>query len=695
MIPLFLLLALPVLALPALAQPKLPGILSDGMVLQRGQEVRMWGWDDPGSNIEVVFRQETYSNITDDSGRWVVTITSGEAGGPFEMEISSGNNAEPAIIRNILVGEVWVASGQSNMALSMDRVHADPSDRHAVADYPEIRHFEVPNHYDFQKPLEDVSGGQWVASSSNSIHQFSAAAHYFAIHLHEHLGVPVGIINASVGGTPVEAWMSEEALKAFPVHYEEAQRFKDDALIRRIEQEDRARITAWHEKATAQDTGYRASDAPWRAREVDESAWGTMSIPGYWPDNDDEPVPGVFWFRTEIEVPGPLAGQSALLELGRIVDADSTFINGVFVGRNTNRHPPRWYDVPEGLLEEGINTIAVRVVSQQGRGGFVPDKPYELRIAGETIDLRGSWRYHKGTSMPPLEGRTFVRRKPLGLFNAMIAPITDFGIRGAIWYQGESNTSRPEEYAKLFPAMIADWRNHWHLGNFPFLFVQLANYMESSDRPEDSNWARLREAQLKTLLVPETAMAVAIDIGEWNDVHPRNKWDIGDRLALAARHVAHGEDLVWSGPVYDGMAVTGDTVRLSFTHVGSGLKATGNDEGKVHHVAIAGEDRNFVWAEARIEGDELVVRSDHVPMPVAVRYAWADNPESANLYNREGLPASPFRTDVPDDKPSDRKRAGQLGVHVGMLQAGPLNMITDVPGVRVGHATRIEGDHIR
>lgn len=645
MIPLFLLLAMPALAMPVLAQPGLPGILSDGMVLQRDQEVRLWGWDDPGTSIGVFFREEAYSNITDDNGRWVVTIKSGEAGGPFEMVIRSGNHPEPAIIQNILVGEVWVASGQSNMALVMNRVHADPSDRNAVADYPEIRHFEVPNHYEFKKPLEDVPGGHWVASCSSSIDQFSAAAHYFAIHLHEHLGVPIGIINSSVGGTPVEAWMSEEALKAFPVHYEEAQRFKDDALIRRIEQEDRERITAWDEIVMAEDMGYKAPDAPWHAREVDDSSWDTMTIPGYWSDNHEDPTPGVFWFRTEIEVPEALAGQSGLLELGRIVDADSTFINGVFVGRNTNRHPPRWYDLPEGLLEKGTNTIAIRVVSQQGRGGFVPDKPYEIRIGSETIDLRGSWRYRKGTSMPPLEGRTFIRRKPLGLFNAMIAPITDYRIRGVIWYQGESNAGRPEEYSELFPAMIPDWRYQWDLGNFPFLFVQLASFMESSNRPTDTNWARLRESQLKTLSVPETGMAVAIDIGEWNDVHPLNKWDVGDRLALAARHVAYGEELVWSGPLYEEMIVTGDTVRISFTHTGSGLAATGNDEGRVHHVAIAGENRNFAWAEAWLDGDELLVRSDDVPNPVAVRYAWAENPESANLFNREGLPASPFRTD--------------------------------------------------
>ena len=633
------------LALPVLAQPALPRILSDGMVLQRDQEVRIWGWDDPGSRMEVSFRQDTYASKTDDSGRWTATIKSGEAGGPFEMEIRAGDHPEPVIIRDILVGEVWVASGQSNMELRMNLVHPNREDRYAIANYPDIRHFDVPNQYHFQYPREDLSGGQWVASCSSSIHRFSAAAHYFAIHIHEHLGVPVGIINTSMGGSPAESWMSEEALTAFPVLYEEAQLFKDEALIRQIEQEDRERINAWHEKATAGDAGYRASDSPWHAREVDVTGWDTMTVPGYWADDIGREVNGVFWFRKQVEIPGAMAGQPARLDLGRIVDADSTFINGYFVGNTTYQYPPRWYDVPDGILEDGVNTFAIRVVNERGRGGFVLDKPFELSTPNDTIDLRGTWHYRMGAEMPPLESQTFIRWKPLGLFNAMIAPVTDYRIRGVIWYQGESNTGRPDEYSELFPAMIADWRSHWEQDDFPFLYVQLANYMKPSDHPHDSNWARLRESQLKTLSVPGTGMAVAIDIGEWNDIHPLNKWDVGDRLALAARNVAYGEDLVWSGPLYNEMTVTGDTVRISFTHTGSGLKAYGNDSGKVHHVAIAGEDSRFVWAEAWIAGDELLVRSDQVPAPMSVRYAWADNPDSANLFNQEGLPASPFRTD--------------------------------------------------
>jgi sialate O-acetylesterase len=246
--------------------------------------------------------------------------------------------------------------------------------------------------------------------------------------------------------------------------------------------------------------------------------------------------------------------------------------------------------------------------------------------------------------MPPLRGETFIRWKPMGLFNAMIAPLLNYPIKGVIWYQGESNAGRPVEYRTLFPALIQDWRNHWKLGDFPFLFVQLPNFMEAKAQPSESNWALLREAQLKTLSAPNTAMAVAIDIGEWNDVHPLNKKDVGKRLALAAQKVAyHDENVVWSGPVYKSMQIDGNKIILSFTNIGSGLTTKGGEDLKA--IAISDADKKFVWAQAKIDGDKIIVWSDKITNPVAVRYAWADNPEGVNLYNKEGLPASPFRTD--------------------------------------------------
>ena len=330
--------------------------------------------------------------------------------------------------------------------------------------------------------------------------------------------------------------------------------------------------------------------------------------------------------------------------LGRIIDADSVFVNGVFVGTTSYQYPPRRYTIPPAVLKSGKNTIVVRVISNRGKGGFAEDKPYEIVVGKEKIDLKGEWQYKLGAKMEPLRGQTFIRWKPVGLYNAMIAPLLNFRIKGVIWYQGESNAGRPIEYRSLFPALIRDWRNNWKIGDFPFLFVQLPNFMEAKPQPSESNWALLRESQLMAASLPNTAMAVAIDIGEWNDIHPLNKYDVGKRLALAAQKVAYGDDeVVYSGPLYKSMRLDGNKIILTFTHVGGGLVAR-NDEA-LGGFAICGADSQFVWAQAKIEGDKVIVWSEAVANPIAVRYAWADNPESANLYNAEGLPTSPFRTD--------------------------------------------------
>jgi sialate O-acetylesterase len=354
-------------------------------------------------------------------------------------------------------------------------------------------------------------------------------------------------------------------------------------------------------------------------------------------------VNGVVWFRKNIQIPASMAGQTALLNLGRIVDADSVFLNGSLVGTTGYQYPPRRYQIPAGVLKEGRNTLVIRVINNTGKGGFVPDKPYELIAARGTIDLKGDWQYRLGAVMEPLAGQTFIRWKPAGLFNAMIHPLLKYRIKGAIWYQGESNTKNPAEYRDLFPAMILDWRKHWKEGDFPFLFVQLANFMEVRNQPSESDWAMLREAQQRALSVPQTGMAVTIDIGEWNDIHPLNKKDVGKRLARAAQNIAYGhKKVVCSGPVFQSMEINGHKAVLSFANSGKRLKTKGG--GTLKGFAVAGPDRRFVWAEARIKKNKVIVSSPEVTNPVTVRYAWADNPE-ANLYNKQDLPAAPFRTD--------------------------------------------------
>ncbi len=620
-------------------QVRLPKLIADGMVLQRNAQVRVWGWAAANEKVTLQFMGKTHEAVANKDGNWALMLTGLQAGGPYTMTIKASNTIT---LQNILVGDVWLCSGQSNMELPMRRVWPLYQQEIESADNTFIRYFEVPQVYNFNTPVTDLASGQWKPVSRQTIESFSAVAYFFAKDLYQKYKVPVGLINASLGGSPAEAWMSEEALKAFPSHYDEAQRFKDASHIEQIVSKDQARINAWYKELRQKDKGYQEGQK-WSDPELSTAGWETMQIPGYWADTRLGGVNGVLWFRKDIQLPAGSGNKAAFLNLGTIVDSDSVFVNGQFVGTTSYQYPPRWYNIPKGVLKEGRNTIAIRIVNETGRGGFVPDKPYVLEQDGQKTDLKGEWQFKVGATMQPLAGQTFVRWKPVGLYNGMISPITNYSIKGVIWYQGESNAGRPVEYASLFPAMIKDWRKQWGQGDFPFIYVQLTNFMKATEQPTESNWALLREAQRNTLTLPNTAMAVTIDIGEWNDIHPLNKRDVGHRLALAAQKVAYGEKVVYSGPTYQSMSKKGNKVVLTFNNTGSGLVAQG---GPLKQFAIAGPDKKFVWANARLEGNRVVVWSDQVPNPVAVRYAWADNPAGANLYNKEGLPASPFTTET-------------------------------------------------
>jgi sialate O-acetylesterase len=622
-------------------QVKLPKLVSDGMVLQRNTEVKIWGWAAPNEKVQVHFLNEMYTSTANEKGEWEVKFSGLEAGGPHTMQIFSNDTTT---LKNILIGEVWVCSGQSQMDIDMNRVSPLYKEEIRNAGNENIRYFAVPTVYDFNTPQKDLPSGKWESITQENILSVSAIAYFFADELYRQYQIPVGIIRSSLGGSPAEAWMNEDAIREFPKHFQEAQKFKNSEFIRQIETTDRKNSSAWNAELNQKDEGYKNPKITWHQPGLDDSNWDEMEIPGYWADENLGPVNGVVWFRKTIEISAELAGKPARLNLGRIVDADSVFVNGKFAGSVSYQYPPRRYQVPENILAEGKNTIVVRVVSNSGRGGFVPDKPYELLVDDTKIDLKGKWRYRLGAKMEPAPEQTFVRWKPTGLFNGMVAPLTNYSIKGVVWYQGESNAERPHEYARLFPAMIQNWRETWKQGNFPFLFVQLHNYMESYDYPTESNWALTREAQMEALQLPNTAMAVAIDLGEWNDIHPLNKKDVAKRLALAARKTAYHEtDLVASGPIFQSVKIKGKKAILTFSNVGSGLTTKGSQ--KLKHFAIAGKNKKFVWAEAKIKGEKVIVWSADIEKPVAVRYAWADNPEGANLYNKEGLPAAPFRTD--------------------------------------------------
>jgi len=628
----------------ATAQVHLPRLVSDGMVLQREQPVRLWGWAKPGEGVTVAFQSKTYRATTSPDGQWRITLPAMKAGGPYELNIKASNELS---VKDILVGDVWLLSGQSNMETPMSRLRDKYPTVIAQAANPRIRQYEVPMSYSFQGPRKDVTGGKWIAADPQTVLQFSGVGYFFAKEINAKYQVPVGLIKDAVGGSPAEAWLSADALRQFPTYEQQGAKYKDSAMVAGIRQREGAAVSNWYKQLYQADLGEARGQQKWSAPEYNASSWAIMNVPGYWANQTPlGMVNGVVWFRKEVEVPAAMVGQPARLELGTLVDADSTYINGQLVGTTGYQYPPRKYDVKSGVLKAGKNVVVVRLISTGGRGGFTPEKNYQLTAGGQTIDLRGPWQYKLGATLPPTPGTTTFQYQPGGLFNGMIAPMLPYAIKGVLWYQGESNTGHPQDYQALMTSLINDWRTHFQQPKLPFLYVQLANFMAVKPEPTESGWAAVRDAQRRTLAVPHTGMAVITDAGEWNDIHPLDKQTPGHRLALAAQKVAYGEaKMVASGPLYQNMQVAGNKATLSFTSVGGGLIAKGG--GPLKGFAVAGPDKKFVWAQARIEGSNVVVWNDQVPNPTVVRYAWADNPESANLYNKEGLPASPFTTENP------------------------------------------------
>jgi len=635
-----------------LAQIRLPRIISDGMVLQRNDSARIWGWASPHEQIRLIFLQHTYITQADAAGRWQIRLIPAPAGGPYAMEIDGNNHIT---LKDIYIGDVWLCSGQSNMQLPMRRVQPRYAALMAQVHQPEIRQFLVPMQMNFQHPEQDFSSGEWLPANDWTVLDFSATAYFFARALYEKYHVPIGLINASVGGTPIQAWMSRDALRDFPEELATADHYADRHFVDSVLRENWQHAESWMMPAWQHDSGWQDSP-PWyeSLSSAAMSHWKPTEVPGFWDQSPWKDFYGIVWLKKTFVLSETRLARwknqhvPVTLWLGRLVDADYTYLNGAFVGNITYQYPPRIYPVAVDLLKPGENEITVRLMHQSGLPwGFVPDKTYALVAGHDTLSLQGEWKYRIGCSMPAMKGQVFVQYQPTGLFNGMIAPLLPYTIRGAVWYQGESNTAHPEEYAVWLKDMIQDWREKWQQGNFPFLIVQLPNYgFPAKDPNAWSGWALVRQAQLQALQLPNTGMAVTIDIGEWNDVHPLDKKDVGERLALAAEKVAFGEQNTSPGPLCVSAVRQNERVVLHFTHIGKGLQAKGKD-GWLHEFLIAGADHHFVRAKARMAGPDAVeVWSDEVKHPAEVRYAWSDSPVQPNLYNSEGLPASPFRIEI-------------------------------------------------
>lgn len=602
---------------PVMAKVRLPKLVSDKMVLQRDTDLKIWGWADAGEKVTVRLQGNYYETEADKNGNWEVTLPPQQAGGPYLLEVNE------IVIRDVLVGDVWLCSGQSNQETPIHRL-TEMFPEINVSNNHMIRHYKVPTQDIKETLAEEIAGNAvWHSGVASEVMNWTALAYFYAQEAYAKTKVPQGMLVSSLGGSAIESWVSQEHLKEFP------------RLVL-----DKEALELMNQASKDQGEG------KWNQLNWDDSDWETMQMPGTWRENGVN-VRGTVWLRKDFEIPEAMEGRHARLAMGTLVHNDAVFVNGVYVGSTGYEYPPRRYQIPAGVLRKGKNTIAVRLNAPAGNGEFIKDKPYKIIGDAAEIDLTGTWKYKVGLDLAEVSkyAERLRNRQSVGsgLYNGMIYPIRHYRVKGTIWYQGESNAGRSHEYGALMSALITNWRELWQKPELPFLLVQLPNFMEKHEKPTDSGWARIREAQLNTFkTTPNTALAVTYDVGEWNDIHPLNKKAVAQRLFLGARKVVYGEKVTHSGPVYKDMKIEGDKIVISFTETGRGLMAKG---GTLKHFAIAGEDKQFVWAEAFIRGNKVVVSSKSVKNPVAVRYAWSDNPDEANLCNKEGLLASPFRTD--------------------------------------------------
>ena len=659
----------------AQAELSMPTVFSDNMVLQRGKPVPIWGSADPDGSVSVSFAGQTKTTAADKSGQWLIRLdplTSSAKGQKLSVTSTGKPGAENLAFTNVLVGDVWLCSGQSNMDYEVaggrrgKRNLLEKFD--AEANYPAIRHFAVPEKSAVTE-LDDTAKTTWAVCSPATVSQFSAVGYFYGRMIHRQTDVPIGLISSAVGGTKIESWARAGELgkvdgceEAVARVVERGKMIKDGTFTM-----EKA-MDIW---AAKNDLG-SAAKGSWGALAHDDSDWKTVPVPTRWSGTEVaelKPFNGIVWLRRAVEIPARFAGKDLVVSVGKVDDRETTFFNGVRIGGSVQYDDRRIYTAPGKLVKAGKNVVAVRVWNGWGDGG-IWGSPKEMSVypvghEEEKISLAGDWLFKRGlpankmTTAPMRMGVKSRENLATGLYNGMIAPVAPFAIRGAIWYQGESNGGEGRAYTHKMRALIEGWRAAWGQGAFPFYFVQLANFEDAGEHPEGGDgWARMRMAQLKALEIENTGMAVAIDLADTSnprDVHPENKKDVGERLALWALANDYGKKITYSGPLYKGMSIKGGEAIISFDHVGEGLMVGGEktgiepvksvQDGTLKRFAISGEDRKWHWADTRIEGETVVVSSPEVTKPVAVRYAYTRNPDGCNLYNKAGLPASPFTTD--------------------------------------------------
>jgi sialate O-acetylesterase len=617
------------------ANVSLPKIFANDMVLQRNKLIPVWGWADANEKIEIKFNKQRKTTKADNNGKWTIRLDSENAGGPYELIIKGKNIIS---IKNVLVGDVWICSGQSNMEFKV-RESENAEKEIYDANFPLIREFAISRDLN-SVPLNDVKSGKWEVCNRSTVGNFTAVGFFFAKKIYSELKIPIGLIHTSWGGTVSETWTSREG-------FETSDEFKE--MISRMPMVNLDSISKAAIKLTTNRVekiqGYKINSdniTAYKELTLDDSNWPQINLPEVWETQSLGEFDGVVWFRKTIILSAMEVGKPGTIELSKIDDEDISYINGIEIGRNTTWDLKRKYTIPEGILKEGPNVISIRVVDNNGAGGIYGESDdFKLKIGDKVIPLKGNWKYRVESVRSDIGPNTF----PTLLYNAMINPIVPYAIQGVLWYQGESNSSRAQQYKKAFPLLITDWRNKWNQGDFPFYFVQISSFNASNGNSNNgSMWAELREAQSETLKLYNTGMCITTDIGNPKDIHPANKQDVGIRLAAIALRNVYKQNIICSGPTYESYQIQGNKIIVSFRNLGSGLY-TPDKYGYVKGFEIAGPDKMFYYANAKIVNNKVVISNDKVVEPIAVRYGWADDASDNNLYNKEGFPADSFRTD--------------------------------------------------
>lgn len=610
---------------------KLPRLISDGCVLQQGKRTRIWGYSVPGTEVTAKLQSQKRTTAAREDGSWEIFFQNLTAGGPFKMEIRNALG-ECRTVSDVYVGEVWVCSGQSNMELPVRRVmDRYPEEINRKNQY--VRMFKAEERYDFRRPLDNYAVGEWKERTPENILDFSAAACFFGQYLQEERDVPVGLLDISKGGSRIEAWMGREPLEGYKELLEEADKYSGENKIKEFVLRQEKVMSDW--VAYVEDTS--REDA---LREEPAREWKDILLPGWLDSAGLSDFSGCVWLRRTFTVPEQMAGQQASLWLGTMVDSDKTYINGVLVGETGYQYPPRKYTVPEGILNSGENEICIRLICNDGRGRVTPGKELCLSAGESRVELSGRWQYQVRCSCEKAPEMDFLCRKATGLYNGMLAPARKYTVRGVLWYQGESNDRRPDDYEDLLSRMILSWRKEWAQESLPFIVIQLPGF--SIDLPEEnSGWPRIREAQKRAERLPGTAVTVNLDLGEDNDLHPQDKMEIARRAAMAARGMVYKEDVPFRGPVPASWTFEKGTVRIKFDMMDGGLLRTkdGQAPGEFY---MAGEDGVFYQAECELQGSQAVVRCKDVAEAAVVRYAWGNAPRRGLLCSRQGLLAAPF-----------------------------------------------------